>query len=94
MAALKAAVTAGDLDAPMQLAILENEIDEAKYQAGIELPVKLSEMEKTQHENEWRTYRERTSRLEKQRGQAFSMIRGQCMQVLLDKMRHDPDWLP
>jgi hypothetical protein len=30
--------------------------------------------------------------LEKQRGQAFSMIRGQCMQVLLDKMKYDTDW--
>ena len=30
--------------------------------------------------------------LQKQRGQAYSMIRGQCMQVLLDKMKHDIDW--
>ena len=22
----------------------------------------------------------------------FSMIWGQCMQVLIDKMKHDPDW--
>jgi hypothetical protein len=51
-------------------------------------------MEQTHHYNEWRTYRERASRLEKQRGQAFSMIRGQCMQVLLDKMKHDVDWIP
>jgi hypothetical protein len=92
---LKAAVTAGtDPEAPMLLAFLDNEIDEATYQATLALPVKLDDMEQTHHNNEWRTYRERTSRLEKQRGQAFSMIRGQCMQVLLDKMKHDVDWIP
>jgi hypothetical protein len=91
-AALQVAVDDGDFDAPMQLAVLENEIEEATYAAGKGLAIKLDELEKTHHENEWRTFRERTSRLEKQRGQAFSMIRGQCMQVLLDKMKHDPDW--
>ena len=78
----------------MLLALLDNEIDEATYQATLALPIKLDDMEQTHHYNEWRTYRERTSRLEKQRGQAFSMIRGQCMQVLLDKMKHDIDWIP
>ena len=28
----------------------------------------------------------------KQQGQAFSMVRGKCMQVLLEKMKYDPDW--
>jgi hypothetical protein len=77
----------------MQLAILDNEIEEAAYLAGLPLPVKLDEEELNHNHNEWRTYREHTSRLAKQRGQAFSMIRGQCMQVLLDKMKHDPHWL-
>jgi hypothetical protein len=92
--ALEAAVMANDIDAPMTLAILENEIEEARYQATIDLPITLDETEKTKNSNAWRTYRERNSRLETQRGQAFSMIRGQCMQVLLDKMKHDPDWMP
>jgi hypothetical protein len=92
---LEAAVTAGtDPEAPMLLALLDNEIDEATYQATLVLPIKVDDMEQTHHYNEWRTYRERTSRLEKQRGQALSMIRGQCMQVLLDKMKHDVDWVP
>jgi hypothetical protein len=66
----------------------------ATYRATLALPIKLDDMEQTHHYNEWRTYRERTSRLEKQQGQAFSMIHGQCMQVLLDKMKHDVDWIP
>jgi hypothetical protein len=87
-----AIVTATDPEARMLLAMLENDIEEATYQTTLPLPIKLEDEESTQHQNEWRTYRERTSRLEKQRGQAFSMIRGQCMQVLLDKMKHDTDW--
>jgi hypothetical protein len=90
--ALLLSVRSGDLDAPMKLAILENEIEEATYQETIELPIKMDDIEKTHQDNEWRTYHKRKSRLEKQRGQAFSMIRGQCMQVLLDKMKHDLDW--
>jgi len=90
--ALETAITAGEDDVAMQLAILENQIEEAAYEATTEIPIKLDEMEKTHHDNEWRTYRECNSRLEKQRGQAFSMIRGQCMQVLLEKMKHDGDW--
>jgi hypothetical protein len=82
-----------DADAPMLLAILENEIEEAAYQATVDLPIILDESEKTENSNAWRTYQERNSRLETQRGQAFSMIRGQCMQVLLDKMKHNTDWM-
>jgi hypothetical protein len=92
--ALQLAILAGDVDAPMKLAILENEIEEASYQDTKDLPNKMDELEKTHYDNEWRTFREQNSRLEKQRGQAFLMIRGQCMQVLLDKMKHDPNWTP
>ena len=55
----------------MKLAIITNEIDEATYQATFEPAIKLDDNEKNQYENEWRTQRERVSRIEKQRGQAF-----------------------
>jgi hypothetical protein len=90
--ALEAAVDADDADAPTSLATLENEIEEAECQAAVDLPIALDETEKTENGNAWRTYRERDLRLETQTGQAFSTIRGQCMQVLLDEMKHDPDW--
>jgi hypothetical protein len=35
-------------------------------------------------------YQNKLSKLDTHRGMAFSIIRGQCMQVLLDKMKHDP----
>jgi predicted transcriptional regulator len=69
-----AVIAATDPSAPMALAVLKNDIEEAAYQATLDLPIKLNDEESTQNSNEWRAYRERTSRLKKQRGQAFSMI--------------------
>ncbi len=77
----------------MQPAVLENEIEEAAYQLSVPLSMQVDDSKAPSYHNEWRTYGERSARLEKQRGQAFSMIRGQCMQVLLDKMKHDTDWI-
>jgi hypothetical protein len=50
---LEAEVDAGtNMDASMLLAILDNEIDEAIYQATLALPIKLDDMEQTHHYNE------------------------------------------
>ena len=56
------------------------------------LPILLEVDSKVEHDNEWRKYREKNSRSEKQRGQALSMIKDQCMKVLLDNIKHDTDW--
>jgi hypothetical protein len=56
-AILEAAATLGvDPDAPMQLAILDNEIAEGDYKQNNEVPIKLLDSEKTQYNNDWRTY--------------------------------------
>jgi hypothetical protein len=55
---LKAAVQAGtDMAAPMRLAILQNEIAQREFAASIEVPVVLTDSEKTQFSNDWRTFR-------------------------------------
>jgi hypothetical protein len=88
-----AAVAAGvDVEAPMRLAILNNEIAQGDFEQNVEVPVEMTEAEKTLYSNEWRTYRERNAQLVKHRGQAFSLILGQCTQLLQDKMKQDPDW--
>ena len=90
---LQAAVEAAvDPTAPMQLAMLQNAIAEADFAAAEEVPVELTDSEKTLNSNEWRTYRERSANLAKNRGQAFSLILGQCTQLLQDKMKQDTDW--
>ena len=58
-----------------------------------EVPIELSNSEKTQYSNAWCTCRERKANLEKNRGQVFSLIHGQCTQLLQDKMKQDPDWM-
>jgi hypothetical protein len=61
---LKAAVLAGiDLDAPVKLAILQNEIPQGELDANIGVPVELNNSEKTQFSNDWRIFRERNANL-------------------------------
>ena len=70
---LEEAVTAGIDDAsPTKLAILENVIAQGEYKANVDVPIVMTDSEKTQSSNEWRTYRERNAQLTKHRGQGFS----------------------
>jgi hypothetical protein len=90
---LNATVQAGtDMDAPMKLAILQNDISQGEFSASIEVPVLLTDSETNQFINYWRTFRERNTNLIKHRGQDFSLIQGQCTQLLQDKMKQDTDW--
>ena len=66
IAILEAAVMAGkDPDAPMRLALLQNEIANGALEASEDVPMHLTDSEKTQHSNEWRTFRERNAHLAK-----------------------------
>jgi hypothetical protein len=90
---LEAAVTAGtDPEAPIKLAILQNEIAEGEFQRHAEVPIELTDSEKSQYKIDWRTYRERNPLLSKHRGQTFSLILGQCTQLLQDRMKQDIDY--
>ena len=90
---LEAAVKDGkDEEAEMKLALLQNEIAQAAYDMTLDIPIELTDEEKTQHSIAWRTYRERKNNLEKDRGKVFSLLHGQCMQLLEDRMKQDADW--
>jgi hypothetical protein len=90
---LKYALQAGTyMDAPMKLSILQNEISQDEFASSIEVPVVLTDSEKTQFSNDWRTFRERNTNLIKHRGQAFYLIQSQCTHLLQDKMNQDKDW--
>ena len=59
---LEAAVAAGiDDAAPMKLPILENEIAQGDYEVIVDIPIVMTDSEKTQSKNDWRTYREKLS---------------------------------
>lgn len=83
---------ANNPDDTIRLAILQNEIATTQYELTVEVPIVMTESEKTQHSNDWRTFRERNNNLVKHRGQAYSLILGQCTQLLQDKMKQDTDW--
>ena len=55
---LEAAVTAGiDDTAPMKLAILENVIAQCEYEANVDVPIVMTDLDNTQSSNEWLTYK-------------------------------------
>ena len=39
------------------------------------------------------THRETTESLKSSRGKVYSLLLGQCTQVLVDKMKQDTDWV-
>ena len=45
------------------------------------------------HSNVWITYRELSESLMKSRGMVYSLLLGQCTNVLLNKMEQDTDWV-
>jgi hypothetical protein len=58
-----------------------------------EVKMKLTDNEKIAHSNAWHTHQETTESLKKSRGKVYSLLLGQCTQLLLDKMKQDADWV-
>jgi hypothetical protein len=55
--------------------------------------MKLMGSEKMVHSNAWRSHHETTEGLKKSRGKVYSLLLGQCTQVLVDKMKQDTTWV-
>ena len=90
---LQLAVDGGlEVTAPMELATLQNEIEAGELELSELVHVQLKDSEKTQNNNDWRTFCERDASLAKSRGQTYSLILGQCSQLLKDKMKQDAEW--
>ena len=56
------------------------------------LSMVLTDADKTANSNAWRSYRERNKNLLKHRGQAYSIILGQCTQLLHINLKKEPTW--
>jgi hypothetical protein len=54
--------------------------------------MKLTEDEKMSYSNVWRTHCELTVCLKKSHGNIYSLLLGQCTQVLIDKMKQNANW--
>jgi hypothetical protein len=96
---VKAALTAklGQLQAAavqdiVEIAEVENQIEDITYQQGKDVPYSLTKEEELEFSNESKSHSYRVATLEKHRGQVYALIYGQCTQVLQDKMKQDKGW--
>ena len=71
---------------------LENDIAQLQHELDNPPKIKLEGEEKAEYDAQWKAYTTRSSKLTEHRGQAFSLIFGQCTQVLKDKMKQDSDY--
>ena len=55
--------------------------------------MRLTDNEMAAHSNAWLTYQESSKSLKKSRGMLYSLLLGQCTQVLLNEMEQDTDWV-
>jgi hypothetical protein len=72
---------------------VDNKIAKGKIELNDEVEMRLTDDEKISHSNSWHTHQETTERLKKSRGKVYSLLLGQCTQVLVDKMKQDMDWV-
>ncbi len=72
---------------------VDEQIAKGEIELADEVKMKLTKDKKRAHVNAWRTHRETTESLKKSRGKVYSLLLGQCTQVLVDKMKQDVDWV-
>ena len=75
----------------MKTANLQNEIEESDLAIKESLQIILTGDESYKQNNKWKSYQYRKVDLQKHRVKALSIIRGQCKNVLIDKMKSYPD---
>jgi hypothetical protein len=94
----KTAIKAKIISAPTNSGLLKelrkvnDQIAKGDVKLKDEDEMKLTNNEKTAHSNAWCTHHESSNSLKKSRGKIYSLLLGQCTQVLVDKMKQDADW--
>ncbi len=76
-----------------ELQEVDNKITKGDIKLNNEVKMRLTDSEKITHSNAWHTHQETTESLKKSRGKVYSLLLGQCTQVLVDKMKQDVDWV-
>jgi hypothetical protein len=75
-----------DCDLLKEMREVDDQIDKREIELADEVEMKLTKDKKIAHANAWRTNRETTESLKKSRGKVYSLLLGQCTQVLVSKM--------
>jgi hypothetical protein len=86
------ALAPGNWSLVMELAKLNQDIAQADFEAAHDVPVELNDQEWIDYSNECWNHIRRISTLETHQEQAYSLILGQCTQLLQDKMKQDVSW--
>ncbi len=72
---------------------IEDQILKCEIDLNNEVEMKLTDKEKMANSNAWRSHCETTEGLKKNRGKVYSLLLGQCTQLLVDKMKQDTTWV-
>jgi hypothetical protein len=72
---------------------IEDQILKCEIDLNNEVEMKLTDDKKMAHSNVWRSHCETIEGLKKSRGKVYSLLLGQCTQVLVDKMKQDTTWV-
>jgi hypothetical protein len=75
-----------------ELREVDDQIARGDTELNDEVKMKLTEDEKA-HSIAWRCHQESTESIKKSRSKIYSLLLGQCTQVLVDKMKQDTDWV-
>jgi hypothetical protein len=84
--------TPNDCNLVTELTLLNNAIALGGFEAAQDVPMELTNQERLDYSNECRNQSRRSATLDTHRGQAYSLILGQCTQLLQDKMKQDASW--
>ncbi len=76
-----------------ELQEVDNQIARGNNGLNDEVKMKLTDGERKAHSNTWITHQETTESLKKSRGKIYSLLLGQCTQMLVDKMKQDTNWV-
>ncbi len=72
---------------------IEDQILKCDIDLNNEVEMKLMDNKTMAHSNTWGSHRGTTEGLKKSRGKVYSLLLGQCTQVLVDKMKQDTTWV-
>jgi hypothetical protein len=89
---VQAQAVAGD-NVALDIANLENQIDDLEFESCQEVPHKLTIEETGGYSNSAKTHSLCEATLEKHPGQVCTLIYGQCTQLLQDKMKQEKLWV-
>ena len=79
-------------DTPFKMAVVKNEIAQGDFDAMSPVPMVIMDAEKMANINAWQSYRERNAHILKHMGQVYSLILGQCTQLLHNKLKQESTW--